>query len=165
VGEQRPGRDRERGQEQKLTLAEAAEVLGLSKDGVRMRVRRGSLRSEKGEDGRRYVFVTDQDVTAYTTTDEPQAAVESSRELVDELRDRVRFLEAQLEQANERDRENRRIVAALTSRIPELEGPQEERSGGPETVEAEHERAESHPAGAGTQEGEQRSWWRRIFGS
>jgi hypothetical protein len=27
----------------------------------------------------------------------------------------VRFLEGQLEQANERDRENRRIVAALTS--------------------------------------------------
>lgn len=49
----------------------------------------------------------------------PNAGVSAA--LVEELRDRVRFLENQLQQANERDRENRRIVAALTSRIPELE--------------------------------------------
>lgn len=47
--------------------------------------------------------------------------------LVEELRGRVRFMEGQLEQANERDRENLRIIAAFTSRIPELEAPAEAR--------------------------------------
>ena len=37
---------------------------------------------------------------------------------------RIDDLRAQLEQANEANRENRRIIAALTSRIPELEAPQ-----------------------------------------
>ena len=60
MGEHRPGRDREHDHvhdRERLTLAEAAEVLGISKDGVRMRVRRGQLPSEKGEDNRVYVFV------------------------------------------------------------------------------------------------------------
>ena len=70
MGERRPGRDREQDQE-RLTLAQAAARLGLSKDGVRMRVRRGTLHSEKGEDGKRYVFVdATEDATA---TDEPRS--------------------------------------------------------------------------------------------
>jgi hypothetical protein len=40
--------DRERDREQRLTLAEAVEVLGVSKGAVRMRVRRNSLRSGRG---------------------------------------------------------------------------------------------------------------------
>jgi hypothetical protein len=51
--ERRPGRD----YEQRLTLSEAAQVLGTSKDALRMRVKRGTLRPEKGEDGRVYVGV------------------------------------------------------------------------------------------------------------
>jgi excisionase family DNA binding protein len=39
-------------------LSEAATLLGVSKDAVRMRVKRGTLRSEKGADGRVYVWVT-----------------------------------------------------------------------------------------------------------
>jgi hypothetical protein len=57
LGEHRPGQDHER----RLTLAEASEILGISKDGVRMRVRRGTLPSEKGEDGKVFVFVDNMD--------------------------------------------------------------------------------------------------------
>jgi hypothetical protein len=46
-------------------------------------------------------------------------------ELIAEPRDRVRSLEDQLDQEREANRENRRIIAALTSRIPELEAPAE----------------------------------------
>ena len=42
---------------QRLTVQEAAEMLGTSVDAVRMRVRRGSLESEKDPDGRVYVWV------------------------------------------------------------------------------------------------------------
>jgi hypothetical protein len=72
----------------------------------------------------------------------------------------IAALREQLEQANERDRENRRIIAALTSRIPAIEAPQEP-PGGPETAESpkrpltDEERA---------QEGAQHPWWRRVFG-
>jgi hypothetical protein len=45
--------------------------------------------------------------------------------LLDEMRGRIESLERQLEQANERDRENRRIIAVLTSRIPAIEAPTE----------------------------------------
>ncbi len=47
----------ERRPERRVHLSEAAELLGVSKDAVRMRVKRGTLRSEKGEDGRVYVWV------------------------------------------------------------------------------------------------------------
>ena len=70
----------------------------------------------------------------------PNAGVSAA--LVEELCDRVRFLENQLQQANERDRENRRIVVALTSRIPELEAAQE-RPEAPETVEEKPEGSRS----------------------
>jgi hypothetical protein len=60
MGEPQPGSRPGR----RVTLTEAAELLGTSRDAVRMRVRRGSLASEKGEDGRVYVFVEpDQDRT------------------------------------------------------------------------------------------------------
>jgi hypothetical protein len=85
--------------------------------------------------------------------------------LVDELRDRVRFLEGQLEQANERDRENRRIVAALTSRIPAIEASEApEEPEAPETAEEQQGRGEPRPDAPGPQEGAQRPWWRRVFG-
>jgi hypothetical protein len=67
----------------------------------------------------------------------PQGEAEPYRELIEELRDRVRSLE-------EANRENRRIIAALTQRIPELEAPASpEPPGSPETASEEPERAES----------------------
>jgi hypothetical protein len=39
----------ERRSERRVHLSEAAALLGVSKDAVRMRVKRGTLRSEKGE--------------------------------------------------------------------------------------------------------------------
>jgi hypothetical protein len=49
----------ERRTERRVHLSEAASLLGVSKDAVRMRVKRGTLRSEKGADGRVYVWVND----------------------------------------------------------------------------------------------------------
>jgi hypothetical protein len=165
VSERRPGLDHERDPEQRLTLAEAAEVLGLSKDGVRMRVRRGTLRSEKGEDGRVYVFVTDQDGTAHET--DPQGQVEASRELVDTLRSQVEDLRARLDREQDAHAEARRIIAGLVQRIPELEPPAETPTappGSPERAAEETERVPPRPATPDQQAGSERSWWRRIFG-
>jgi hypothetical protein len=65
-----------------------------------------------------------------------------------------------LEDAN---RENRRIIAALTSHIPQLEAAQETPESR-EAVEEEPERAEPRPGAPGAQEGAQRPLWRRIIG-
>ena len=139
--------------ERRVPLREASELLGVSKDALRMRVKRGTLSSEKGEDGRVYVWVDDKpDADPNTVQPESQAL----RELIDELRDRVRSLE-------ESNRENRRIIAALTSRMPAIEPPSEERESS-ETVDEEPERAEPRPDAPGAQEGVQRPWWRRVFG-
>ena len=42
---------------QRLALKEAAERLGTTVNAVRKRVQRGSLKAEKGEDGRVYVWL------------------------------------------------------------------------------------------------------------
>jgi hypothetical protein len=153
VDDHRGGRRSER----RVHLSEAAALLGVSKDAVRMRVKRGTLRSEKGADGRVYVWVNvnpDDD----PNTVHPQGEAEAWRELIDELHDRVRSLE-------EANRENRRIIAALTSRIPEIEPPREppsEAPGEPETAGGEPGRS-SIPAD--TQEPVQRrGFWSRLFG-
>jgi hypothetical protein len=38
-------------------MADAARVLGISKEAARKRIQRGTLRSDVGEDGRRYVYL------------------------------------------------------------------------------------------------------------
>jgi hypothetical protein len=133
----------------------------MSRDAVRMRVRRGSLASEKGEDGRVYVFVVpDQDAV------HPESEVEgSSSPLIESKDETIRLLREQLEQAHERDRENRRIIAALTSRIPELEASRESDlsvsdrgpTDAPTEASDEQQTAAEEPQG--------RSWWRRLWGS
>jgi excisionase family DNA binding protein len=97
----------------RMTVHDAARRLGISEDAVRMRVKRGTLEAER-EGGRLYVLLTDEPTTEPT---------DRTNELIAELRDRVRSLESQLDHERDANRENRRIIAALTSRIPELEPP------------------------------------------
>jgi hypothetical protein len=140
--------------QQRLTVHDAARRLGVSEDAVRMRIKRGTLSSDK-EGGRLHVLLDAEPTT------EPTA--DRTDELIEELRSRVRSLEDQLGQEREANRENRRIIAALTSRIPAIEPPSDERES-PGTVKGEPERAEPRPATGGAQEGVQRPWWRRVFG-
>jgi excisionase family DNA binding protein len=162
VGEQRPGHGQERDEERFLTLAEAAEFLGISKDGVRMRVRRGTLRSEKGEDGRVYVYVSDQDVDQ--DTPEPQGQAEASRELVNTLKEQVEDLRARLDRETEANRENRRIIAGLIERVPELESGSSEPRDPSVPTQAEEPGSTPTEASPCPQAHASRPWWRRIIG-
>jgi excisionase family DNA binding protein len=152
---------------QRLTVQDAAEVLGVSVDAVRMRVRRGSLEAEKDDSGRVYVRLdADEDKV------KSQRQVESS-DLVEDLRDQVAYLRDQLDRERGARTEERRrhdtIIAQLMQRIPELEpaagtGADQEQPDPPETAAAEPERVDTGPATAGSQTSAQRSWWRRVFG-
>jgi hypothetical protein len=133
--------------EHRLTLQDAAQQLGITPDALRQRIRRGQYHSKK-EDGRVYVYLN-----LDRTETEHNVQVESNA-LISEIQARVQLLEQELERAHERDRENRRIIAALTQRIPELEAPSEP-SESSETATVDTGEAEPQP--------ERVPWWRRWF--
>ena len=145
----------------RVTLREASEELGVSIEAVRKRVKRDSLRSDKGPDGRVYVYL-DAGGDEY----HPKEEVEGS-ELVEELRDRMRYLERMLEEERRARTEERRrhdtLMAQFMQRIPELEASREP-SEAPETVEEGPEEAEPRSAAGDAQESARRPWWRRMLG-
>jgi hypothetical protein len=146
-----------------VDLREAAELLGTSTEAVRKRATRGSLRSDR-HNGRVVVWVDDD------RTEGGREAEVDGGALVEMLTDQVAYLRSQLDQEREANRENRRIIAALTQRIPELEPPRErsrpqEEPGDPVSGFEEPERGEPRSGTAGAQKGAQpRPWWQRWFG-
>jgi excisionase family DNA binding protein len=103
----------------RLTVQEAAEVLGTSVDAVRMRVRRGSLESEKDPDGRVHVWVNgDSTETKPRLDGEPSALISAKDETISTLRE-------QLQAERQAHAEARRLLAAALERIPAIEAPQE----------------------------------------
>ena len=132
----------------RVTVEDAARLLGVTVDAVRKRIERGSLRSEKAGTTR-YVFL-DPDMTSpdYDLTDK-----------VTILTEHVQFLRRELEVWQEEARRKDHIIAALTERIPELEPardiPSEPRESA--VTASGNEENPVHP------EPEKPSWWRRIF--
>jgi excisionase family DNA binding protein len=128
----------------RVTVQEAARLLGISEGAVRARIHRGTLETER-DSGTVYVRLNTNDTTNERT---------EQSELVQTLREYNAALERQLNAEREASAELRRIVAGLVQRIPELEAPSEPR----ESPESPTETVE------GTQEGtQQRPWWRRII--
>jgi hypothetical protein len=116
-------------------LKEAAAALEISKDAVRQRVRRGTLRSDKGENGKVYVYL---DASMNDVHAEKLAPGERGRDhdLVDELLDRVRYLKRQVEEERDARRRADTLLARLMDRMPELEAASEsppDARGSPET--------------------------------
>jgi len=114
----------------RVTVQEAAQRLGISQDAVRQRIRRGSMRHDKDDKGRVYVYLDPTDTRPTPVHDVPHGTVHDtsrSNELVTELRNRIQFLETELMDRKEEARRKDHIIAALTQRIPELEPPSEPR--------------------------------------
>jgi hypothetical protein len=142
---------------ERVSVPEAAQRLGISEGAVRQRMHRGQLQYDKDENGRVYVYPTAVDTghNGVQTTGDPG--------LLDELRDRIRFLENELadrkDEALRRDEEARRkdaILLTLAQRVPELEAPAEATQS--PTVAANGEEQD-----LATPESEKRSWWKRFF--
>ena len=144
----------------RLTVQEAAEVLGTSVDAVRMRVRRGSLDSEKEPDGRVYVYLDDDlSETRPRPDSEPTVLISAKDET-------IAVLKEQLEAEREAHREARRIIAGLVQRVPQLEAPaQESPPEARESTESSGPNRTTPTNNAGdAQTATQRPWWRRIIG-
>lgn len=145
----------------RLTVQEAAEILGTSVDAVRSRIRRGSLDGKKEQDGRVYVWL-DVDQSG----DESKGPVEGLRE--EDLREQVGYLREQLRREQDAHAEARRLLAGALDRIPQLEAPADpprESSLGPEDplqgdTPTQDRPGQEEPASTP----ERAPWWRRLWG-
>jgi excisionase family DNA binding protein len=59
---------RDAGKDERLTVAEAAERLGITKEAVRKRIHRGTIRSDKDQDGTVRVYISPSDTASATTS-------------------------------------------------------------------------------------------------
>jgi excisionase family DNA binding protein len=152
----------------RVTVAEAAERLRVSQDAVYKRIKRGTIPWDKDEDGKTVVYLE----VADGSTDDSKSSTDKSTDrlktstdnletssidvsvdvLVDELRDRVRFLEEEL-------RRKDTILMSIVQRVPELEASPEPRES-PQTPSEQQGSGHTPPESQGQ---ERRSWWRRIF--
>ena len=156
------------------TAMQAAHILRLTPTRVRQLLQSGELDGERDEVGhwlipahvvherlerlRRESFL---EAVGYDPS-----SVGEMRELVEVLRSQVEMLRTELDEAHAANRENRRIIAALTSRIPERpaadapSGPPQ----APDTATGQPGRVEPQTSVVSPQEGAKRPRWRRMFG-
>jgi len=156
----------------RISVQEAAEHLGTTVDAIRKRVQRGTIAHDKDPDGRVWVLLDTDMPRQDTGQDTAGQRQDSGSEMVEELRDRIAYLERQVEEEREARRRADTILAQLSAATAEqartiraIEGPSEV-SGDAETVEEAPERATApRPDVPGPQTGAQRRpLWRRVFG-
>ncbi len=150
-------------------MAEAANALGVTRDAIHKRIRRGSIQHEKGDDGRFYVYI-DTSTTGFDTyidESKDESKGEVLKRLLDSQQEQIEFLRAQLAEEQEARRRADTIIAQLTqanatlaARMPELEAAPGERES--RTEPAEPSGGVEVPQESG--QGSERPWWRRWFG-
>jgi hypothetical protein len=163
-------------EDRRVTVREAAILLGVSEGAVRKRVDRETLEHGKGADGRVYVYLPDG-----VDNGQDASTTHESGALISEMKERIGFLEEEL-------RRKDTILLNMTEAMKALNPPQEtapepressviaseERGGGDDvTPEPREEEDPETVSAASTEEGEgvetplrqeHRSWWRRLFG-
>jgi hypothetical protein len=160
--------DRTQTSRHRVTVARAAEILGVTVEAIRGRIKRGTLEQER-HSGTVYVLLDadqsanrprpDTDQTANWSRSDSAALISAKDETITTLRD-------QLEAERQAHAEARRLLMAALERIPpQIEAPREPPEAA-ETAEEQQGRGEPHSATGGAREPVQRrSWWRRVFGS
>ncbi len=115
---------------ERLSVAEAAEALGVTRDAIHKRIKRRSVEYEKGEDGRFYVYVDTSTPGLDESVDKSkdESKVEVLERLIEGQQDRIEFLERELERRGDETARLHQIVGGLTqanarlaARVPELE--------------------------------------------
>jgi DNA-directed RNA polymerase specialized sigma24 family protein len=99
-----------------MSISSAAKALGISTEGVRQRVKRQKLQSMKGDDGRTYVLIDDENPNQQT----PNGITNSVGNLyTDALRSQIEELQADKEHLREEAHRMQQIIMALSQKIPE----------------------------------------------
>jgi hypothetical protein len=134
----------------RVSVAEAARRLGVSQDAVYKRIKRGTIPYEKAEEDKTYVYLDESVDDGETSTDTVEGPSTDSV-LVAELRNRVRFLEDELQRKDA-------ILMSLVQRVPQLAPAPEPRESPEMATETPVEPTPSEPSG-GPQSGTERRWW------
>src|SRR5215218_7418054 len=158
----------EQSTERRVTVVEAATILSITPDAVRSRLRRGTLRKDRGPDGE-VLVVLDGDASATERpTDQPTVA------LVEALEEQITYLREQAALWQEEARRKDHLLAAALEgaaleRTPALEEepsePREER-----VMDSEEEPHSIHappmPETPVSEAQHKRKvpWWRAFFG-
>ena len=144
----------------RLTVAQAADRLGVTQDAVRKRIARGTIRHEKNKEGRIFVYLDTFERESKTDQDNERDAESKTVSDADQdkytrsLEDQIDFLRRELERKDT-------IIMSLTQRIPELEASPETQEG---HVTASEEADKSTAAQEQQKPLQRRSWWRAFFG-
>ena len=128
-----------------VDLREAAALLGTSTEAVRKRAMRGSLRSDR-QNGRVLVWVDE------GRTEGGREAQVDREALLEAKEETIRTLREQLEAERRANEENRRLLAALIQREPELEAPVQQ-TAAPEGREQASQEPAQAAGGGGHAEG------------
>ena len=162
-------RDRPGDEMVRVTVAEAARRLSISEAGVRKRIQRDQIAHERDDEGRVWVWVSPGEVRHAESRDESDQS--RDRVLVDELRDRVAYLERQVEEEREARRRADTILAQLSQANAEqartiraIEAPPAEPPEGPETAADATDRGDVPGAHNESQEAqEERLAWHKKW--
>src|SRR5215208_826737 len=164
------------GMDNPLPVADAARVMGISRDALYKRIRRDSVGWERGEDGRIYVHVdtatdaaTDTDIDAAMDASTNQSAlIASLEEQVSYLREVVRSRDAEIRRREEEYREEARrkdhLLAAALERIPAIEPPDSSSEPRESPEKASEEPHSTHAPPEQQEPSQRRPWWRQFFG-
>ncbi len=141
----------------RLSVQQAAEVLGVTVDAVRGRVKRGTIASTKGEDGSVYVLL-EEGIGGDQSNGESQLSYDQSNnqsQLVDSMASEIEFLRGELQRKDA-------ILLSMTEGLKGLEVPSEAR----ETLIGSSEDPDKGTTAPSEQHkaSQRRSWWRQFFG-
>ncbi len=147
-----------------MTVAEASERLQISKEAIRKRISRGSLRADKDTDDTVRVYVP-----ASPTASGTASGSFDRDELIAELRARIEDLRTDRDAWRDQARRSDYLASTAMDRTRELEGRLREIEAGPDTEARESPESPgpihtpTNTAGA-PETGTQRTpWWRRMF--
>jgi len=180
MGEHR-SETKQRPDKRRVTVAEASEILGITAEAVRTRIKRDKLESVKDPPrpgGKVYVLLeADQTRPNIDPTPQGQDQTLDQTQLVETLREHVAYLQGviatrdrELEQRAEEIRRRdaalereQQLTAMFADQLRAIEAPQEAPED-TETVEEASDRAEPRSDAGEAQERARSPWWRRVFG-
>lgn len=149
--------------EWRVSIREAADLLGVTSDAIRARLRRGTLRKETGPKGETIVVLDDDTTPPVGDTTQHDDDTTPTSDYVLAVEKQVEILRIELEARNRELSEMRRLLAGALERIPAIEAPPDTGSG-----EAPGPPVSASESGDGTQgppeeKRRERSWWRRLI--
>ncbi len=145
--------------DRRVTVKEAAALLGITPDAVRSKLRRGKLRRAEAPDGTVLVVLDGDSPDGQNGHHDGHQTVA----YIDVLKSHIDLLERELAEWKAEARRKDHLLAAALERIPAIEAPRDE-PGATETDAEASESTEPRSDRVGPQTSARRPWWVRIFG-